>query len=168
MANFNDVAKKWQTKWEKDKIFDVKEDLGRKKYFCLEMFPYPSSGIGLHMGHARNYCISDALARFKRMKGFNVLYPVGYDSFGLPAENAAIKAKSNPKPFTEKDLFTKLMKRWNGTLKYRLKSRREWKGTLSFSLSWTASCYITAILNHIWLWKVILPLVLRSRIPYKR
>ncbi len=101
MVDFNKIAKKWQTKWEKEGIFKVKEDPKKKKYYVLEMYPYPS-GSGLHMGHARNYCIGDAFARYKRMNGFNVLYPMGYDSFGLPAENAAIKAKSHPKIFTEK------------------------------------------------------------------
>jgi leucyl-tRNA synthetase len=101
MTDFNAIAKKWQKLWEENKIFEVKEDPKKKKYYVLEMYPYPS-GSGLHMGHARNYCIGDAFSRFKRMKGLNVLYPMGYDSFGLPAENAAIKAKSHPKIFTEK------------------------------------------------------------------
>ena len=100
MADFGEIAKKWQEKWESSKIFEVKEDPKKKKYYVLEMYPYPS-GSGLHMGHARNYCIGDCYARYKRMQGFNVLYPMGYDSFGLPAENAAIKAKSHPKIFTE-------------------------------------------------------------------
>jgi len=101
MADLNEIAKKWQKKWEEHGIFKVSEDSKKEKYYVLEMYPYPS-GSGLHMGHARNYCIGDAYARYKRMKGFNVLYPMGYDSFGLPAENAAIKAKSHPKIFTEK------------------------------------------------------------------
>jgi len=103
MADFNTIAKKWQKKWESSKIFKVDEDPKKKKYYVLEMYPYPS-GSGLHMGHARNYCIGDAFTRYKRMQGFNVLYPMGYDSFGLPAENAAIKAKSHPKIFTEKSV----------------------------------------------------------------
>ncbi len=101
MADFNKLAVKWQKEWEKSGIFKVKEDPKKEKYYVLEMYPYPS-GSGLHMGHARNYCIGDSFARFKRMNGFNVLYPMGYDSFGLPAENAAVKAKSHPKEFTEK------------------------------------------------------------------
>ncbi|MBU0471495.1 MAG: leucine--tRNA ligase, partial [Nanoarchaeota archaeon] len=99
MTDFNKIAKKWQDKWDQEKIFKVKEE-SKKKFYVLEMYPYPSAS-GLHMGHARNYCIGDVYSRYKRMNGFNVLYPMGYDSFGLPAENAAIKAKSHPKKFTE-------------------------------------------------------------------
>jgi len=97
--NFSKIEKKWQKEWEEKKIFETKKKKG-KKFYILEMFPYPSS-YGLHMGHAFNYVIGDVYARFKRMQGFNVLYPMGYDSFGLPAENAAIKAGIHPKKFTE-------------------------------------------------------------------
>jgi len=96
--NFKAIEKKWQNRWEKKKIFQVKEK--GKKYYVLEMYPYPSAS-GLHMGHALNYTIGDIQARFRRMNGFNVLYPMGFDSFGLPAENAAIKAKAHPRKFTE-------------------------------------------------------------------
>lgn len=99
--DFTTIEKKWQNKWEKAKIFQVKETKKKKKFYCLEMFPYPS-GEGLHMGHAFNYTIGDIYARFKRMQQFNVLYPMGYDSFGLPAENAAIKAGIHPRPYTDK------------------------------------------------------------------
>ena len=98
--NFKKIEKKWQKRWEEKNIFKSKEIKGKEKYYVLEMYPYPSSS-GLHMGHAFNYTIGDVLARFKRMNGFNVLYPMGYDSFGLPAENAAIKAKKHPKKSTE-------------------------------------------------------------------
>ena len=98
-TNFKKIEAKWQAKWEKAKVFQAKEDK-KKKFYVLEMYPYPS-GSGLHMGHAFNYIIGDILARFKRMQGFNVLHPMGYDSFGLPAENAAIKENSHPKKFTE-------------------------------------------------------------------
>ncbi len=102
-VNFSQIEKKWQKKWEEKNIFETKEDKKKKKYYILEMYPYPSAA-GLHMGHAFNYSIGDVYARFKRMNGFNVLYPMGYDSFGLPAENAAIKVGEHPKKYTEKSM----------------------------------------------------------------
>ncbi|MGB5912954.1 MAG: leucine--tRNA ligase [Promethearchaeia archaeon] len=98
------IEKKWQEKWENSKIFEVKEDLTKKdlKYYVLEMYPYPSSE--LHMGHLRNYSIGDTFTRYKRMCGFNVLYPMGYDSFGLPAENAAIDHGVDPRKWTDSNI----------------------------------------------------------------
>lgn len=104
MADFNAIAKKWQRKWEEKKNFNVKEDTKKKKFFLLEMYPYPSER--LHMGHLRNYSIGDSLARYKRMQGFNVLYPMGYDAFGLPAENAAIKHGIDPEKWTLTNMDT--------------------------------------------------------------
>lgn len=98
--NFSAIEKKWQKKWEKEKVFHATESSSKKKYYIAEMWPYPS-GSGLHVGHAFNYTMGDIYARFKRMQGFEVLHPMGYDSFGLPAENAAIKNKSHPKEYTE-------------------------------------------------------------------
>lgn len=100
MVDHKSIADKWQKKWEESKIFEVTESVDKPKFYILEMYPYPS-GSGLHMGHALNYTIGDIFARMKIMQGFNVLHPMGFDSFGLPAENAAIKAKSHPKKFTE-------------------------------------------------------------------
>ncbi len=111
--NFQKIEKKWQNLWEEKEIFQVKENPKKKKYYCLEQYPYPS-GSGLHMGHAFIYTIGDIYARFKRMQGFNVLHPMGFDSFGLPAENAAIKANSHPKIFTENAIknFKKQMRQF--------------------------------------------------------
>src|SRR3989344_116024 len=97
--NFSEIEKKWQQAWEAAKIFQAKEG-SKKKFYNLEMFPYPSASF-LHMGHVRNYTIGDIIARFKRMQGFNVLYTMGYDSFGLPPENAAKKQGIHPKKYTE-------------------------------------------------------------------
>jgi len=110
--DFKKIEEKWQSKWEKARIFEAEEDPKKKKYYVLEMFPYPS-GAGLHMGHAFNFTIGDVFSRFKKMQGFNVLHPVGFDSLGLPAENAAIKAKTNPEDYTNKSIanFVKQEKR---------------------------------------------------------
>ena len=105
-TDFNKIEKKWIEYWDKNKTFHTDlHDFSKPKYYVLDMFPYPS-GAGLHVGHPEGYTATDILARMKRMQGYNVLHPIGFDSFGLPAEQYAIKTGHNPEGFTQENIKT--------------------------------------------------------------
>ncbi len=106
MSNYSEIEKKWQDYWEENKVFKTDiHDFSKPKYYALDMFPYPS-GQGLHVGHPEGYTATDIMARMKRMQGYNVLHPMGFDAFGLPAEQYAIKTGNHPSTFTEKNINT--------------------------------------------------------------
>ena len=101
--DFQSIERKWQAWWAENKTFKVTEDPAKPKFYVLDMFPYPS-GAGLHVGHPLGYIASDIFSRYKRLRGFNVLHPMGYDAFGLPAEQYAIQTGQHPEITTEKNI----------------------------------------------------------------
>ena len=101
--NFNSIEQKWQNRWRTEETYKVTEDSSKKKFYVLDMFPYPS-GAGLHVGHPLGYIASDVYARFMLLKGYNVLHPMGYDSFGIPTEQYAIETGIHPAIATEKNI----------------------------------------------------------------
>lgn len=121
--DFKNIERKWQKSWQDHKIYKSRVDAKKQKYYCLEMFPYPSGRI--HMGHVRNYTIGDVIARYKMLRGFNVLHPMGFDAFGQPAENAAIKNSSDPESWTLKCID------WMKKELYRLGFSYDWDREVS-------------------------------------
>ena len=121
MAEYNpqSIEAKWQKRWEDARVFETDADPAKPKYYVLEMLPYPSGT--LHMGHMRNYAIGDVVARVKRMRGFNVIHPMGWDAFGLPAENAAIKNKTHPRAWTNANIaeFQRTLRRFGFSYDWR-------------------------------------------------
>ena len=106
MYNFTEIEKKWQKYWKENKTFKTDtRDFSKPKFYALDMFPYPS-GVGLHAGHPEGYTATDIVARMKKMQGYNVLHPMGFDSFGLPAEQFAIKTGNHPSVFTRENIVT--------------------------------------------------------------
>src|SRR5512146_2337536 len=101
--DFTQIEHKWQKYWDENKTFHVEADKSKPKFYCLDFFPYPSSE-GLHVGHPEGYTASDIMARYKRMKGFNVLHPMGWDAFGLPAEQYAVKTGTHPAKTTQNNI----------------------------------------------------------------
>jgi len=114
-----EIEAKWQKRWEENRVFETEADPKKPKYYTLEMLPYPSGT--LHMGHMRNYAIGDVVARVKRMRGFNVLHPMGWDAFGLPAENAAIKNRTHPRTWTNNNIaeFQRVLRRFGFSYDWR-------------------------------------------------
>jgi leucyl-tRNA synthetase len=114
-----EIEAKWQKRWEENRVFESEAEPGRPKYYVLEMLPYPSGT--LHMGHMRNYTIGDVVARVKRMRGFNVIHPMGWDAFGLPAENAAIKNQTHPRIWTNNNIaeFQRVLRRFGFSYDWR-------------------------------------------------
>ncbi len=148
--DFKAVEKKWQQKWEETGVFHAKQDFSLPKYYCLVEFPYPS-GEGLHVGHPRSYTALDTVARKKRLQGYNVLYPMGWDAFGLPTENYAIKNHVHPEVVTKQNV---------ARFKQQLQS-------LGFSFDWSREVNTTDPAYYKWTQWIFLQLYKRD-LPTKR
>ena len=118
--NYKEIEKKWKSKWQETELYKVSNSSDKPKYYVLDMFPYPS-GAGLHVGHPLGYIASDIFARYKRLRGYNVLHPMGFDAFGLPAEEYAIATGVHPAISTEKNI----------------ERYKEQLGNIGFSFDWT-------------------------------
>ena len=124
--NFRENEAKWQRRWRERGSFETREDLARPKYYVLEMFPYPSGK--LHVGHVRNYTMGDLVARYRRAQGFNVLHPMGWDAYGLPAEQYAVEKNVHPRITTQENIktFRRQIKSLGRTCNCRAHRLRRW------------------------------------------
>ena len=147
--DFKAVEKKWQQKWEESGVFHAKQDFTLPKFYCLVEFPYPS-GQGLHVGHPRSYTALDIVARKKRLQGYNVLYPMGWDAFGLPTENYAIKNHIHPEVVTHKNV---------ARFKQQLQS-------LGFSFDWSREVNTTDPDYYKWTQWIFLQLYKKGQLVY--
>ena len=148
--NHDEIEQKWQKKWEEEKCFHAKINLNKKKFYALDMFPYPS-GAGLHVGHLASYTPTDIISRYKRAQGFNVLHPIGYDAFGLPAEQYAIQTGIHPAETTKKAILN---------FKRQLKS-------FGYSFDWSREISTCDPSYYKWTQKIFL-ILFKNKLAYRK